>query len=237
MRKLSLMKVSLSLLVFLLACAPGALAQGDEKPPFKMPCQHVLKLGQNKFMDVYGEQAGDYSTYGMKQGFGYYADCKRADNDARARRLANERHRQVDEVREALSKLGNAGWTMRYIMEGGGTMWGLASVGAYAEREDYMQEIIAAFASSERKDGRQRRRALLSVRRAQALLARHARTPKLEFASADEKSQQRKLYRETVTEARAAAAELQALINALPDAAAERTAKRMADELDAAFNN
>jgi hypothetical protein len=236
MRKSSLMKVSL-LLLLLWACAPGALAQGDEKPPFKMPCQQVLKLGQNKFMNVYGETTGDYSTYGMKQGFGYYADCKRADNDARASRLAGDRRRQVDEVREALQKLGNAGWTMRYIMEGGGTMWSLASVGAYAEREDFMQEIIAAFAKPLTKDGRQRRRALLNVRRAQGLLARHARPPKLEFTTASEKAEQRKLYQETVKEAREAAAELQALINALPDAAAERTAKRMADELDAAFNN
>jgi hypothetical protein len=236
MRRLSLMKVSLALLISLLAFAPRALAQ-DEAPKFKMPCQQVLKLGQNKFMNLYGEQTADYSTYGMKEAFGYYADCKRADNDARAAKLAGDERRRVDEVREALQKLGNAGWTMRYIMEGGGTMWSLASVGAYAEREDYMQEIIAAFARPEKKNAPLRRRASLSVRRAQALLTRHSRTPKLEFTGAGELAQQRKLYRESLAEAREASAHLQSLINTLPDAAAERTAKRMADELNAAFNN
>lgn len=231
-------KISLKLLLplILLAFAPSALAQDEENPKFKMPCQQVLKLGQSKFMDVYGEKTNDYSTYGMKQAFGYYADCKRADNDTRAKRLTDERRAQVNEVREALMKLGNAGWNMRYIMEGGGTMWGLASVGAYAEREDYMATIIAA-AMPEKKSPLLRRRANASVRRARALLTQYARTPKLEFTSGDELVEQGKLYQESVKEAREASTELQSLILALPDAAAERTAKRMADELSAALTN
>ncbi|HEY0384472.1 MAG TPA: hypothetical protein VGC64_00605, partial [Pyrinomonadaceae bacterium] len=126
-------------------------AQTGERSKFKMPCQQVLRLGQNKFMNIYGERTNDYSTYGMKEAFGYYADCKRADNDAHARRLTEDARRQANEAREALTKLGNAAWTMRYIKEGGGTMWSLASVGAYAEREDFMAAIIAAFAQPERK--------------------------------------------------------------------------------------
>lgn len=234
MRNLSL---KLLFILFLLSFAPVALAQQEEESKFKMPCPQVLKLGQNKFMEVYGEKTNDYSTYGMKEAFGYYADCKRADNDARARSLTEERRRQVDEVREALSKLGNAGWSMRYIMEGGGTMWGLASVGAYAEREDYMAVVIAAFALPEKKNPIMRRRASASLRRAQGLLAQHARTPKLEFTSREDLAGQRKIYQESVKEAREASAQLQSLILALPDAAAERTAKRMADELNAALSN
>lgn len=232
MRKSSL---TLLLALLLLACAPAALAQDEEGPKFKMPCQQALKMGQSKFMDVYGEKTNDYSTYGMKQAFGYYADCKRADNDARAKRLTAARRGQANEVREALMKLGNAGWTMRYIMEGGGTMWGLASVGAYAEREDYMESVITALVS-EKKNPILRRRASASLRRARSLLARHSRTPKLEFASREELPQQRQIYQESVKEAREASAQLQALILALPDAAAERAAKRMADELDAALS-
>lgn len=235
MRKLSL-KLLLTLLL-LLAFAPNALAQDETGAQFKMPCQQVLKLGQSKFMDVYGEKTEDYSTYGMKQAFGYYADCKRADNDTRAKRLTAERRKQVDEVREGLSKLGNAGWNMRYVAAGGGTMWGLASVGAYAEREDYMGVVIAAFTMPEKKNPIARRRANASVRRARALLARHSRTPELEFADKSEIAQQRQMYQESVKEAREASAQLQALILALPDAPAERAAKRMADELDAALSN
>ncbi len=237
MRKL-LLRTMLPML--LLAClTPGVYAQAndDQGPSFKMPCQQVLRLGLNKFMDVYGEKTGDYSTYGMKQGFAYFVDCKRPENDARAKRLSEERRRQTEDVREALMKLGNAAWNMRYIMEGGGTMWGLASVGAYAERENYMATIIAAFAAPEKKQLVLRRRADASVRRALGLLTRFSRTPKLEFASPDEVADQRKLYQESVKEARDASTRLQSLIAALPDAAAERTAKRMADELIAALTN
>lgn len=234
MRKL---RLKLLLILSLLSFAPIAPAQEEEAAKFKMPCPEVLKLGQSKFMDVYGEKTNDYSTYGMKEAFGYYADCKRADNDARAKSLTEKRRRQVDEVRDALSKLGNAGWNMRYIMEGGGTMWGLASVGAYAEREDYMAIVNAAFALPEKKNPIMRRRAGASLRRAQGLLARYARTPKLEFTSREDLAGQRKIYQESVKEAREASAQLQALIPALPDAAAERTAKRMADELNAALSN
>jgi hypothetical protein len=226
------------LLLLLVACAPLlARAQDDDAPKFKMPCQQVLKLGQSKFMDVYGEKTHDYSTYGMKEGFGYYVDCKRADNDSHARQLSGEKRTQADEVRAALLKLGNAAWSMRYVAEGGGTMWSLASVGAYAEREDYMATIIKALALPGGKQPRLRRRANLSVSRAQALLTRWSRTPKLEFAAGEELSNQRKLYQESVKEARAASAQLQSLINTLPDAAAERVAKRMADELTSAFTN
>jgi hypothetical protein len=224
-------------LLLLVACSPLARAQGDEATKFKMPCQQVLRLGQNKFMNVYGEKTNDYSTYGMKEGFGYYADCKRADNDAHARQLSGEKRKQADEAREALMKLGNAAWTMRYVAEGGGTMWGLASVGAYAEREDYMASIIKALALPDAKQPLLRRRANLGVRRAQALLTRWSRTPKLEFAAKEELANQRKLYQDSVKEARDASAQLQSLINTLPDAAAERTAKRMADELIAALSN
>jgi hypothetical protein len=236
MRKLML-RITLALL--LLSSAPLlARAQSDEEAPkFKMPCQQVLRLGLNKFTNLYGEKTNDYSTYGMKQAFAYYVDCKRPENDARANRLTAERRRQSDEVREALMKLGNAAWTMRYIAEGGGTMWGLASVGAYAERENYMATIIAAFAMPEKKQPVLRRRADASIKRALGLLNRWSRTPKLQFAAPEDAANQRTSYQDSVKEAREASSRLQALINALPDAGAERTAKRMADELVAAFTN
>lgn len=232
MRKLTL---TLMLPLLLLISAQHARAQEDEAPKFKMPCAQVLRLGLNKFMNVYGKQTNDFSNYGMKEGFGYYADCKRADNDAHARRLTDEQRKQADEIRESLTKLGNAAWTMRYIAEGGGTMWSLASVGAYAEREDYMAVIIAALAQPDKKQPVQRRRAAASIKRAQALLARWSRTPKLEFAGKDELAEQRKLYQDSVKELREALAQLQSFVTALPDNAAERTAKRTADELIAAL--
>lgn len=236
MRKLTT-RLMLPLLLLVFAAEGRAQDDAAAGPKFKMPCRQVLQLGQSKFMEVYGEKTSDYSTYGQKEAFAYYVDCKRAANDAQARRLADVERRQANEAREALRKLGNAAWNMRYVEEGGGTMWGLASVGAYAEREDYMATIISALALPDRKQPLLRRRANTSIRRARALLARWTRTPKLEFASPEELKSQRAVYRESLAEARAASAQLQSLINALPDAAAERTAKRMADELIAALSN
>jgi hypothetical protein len=222
----------LLLAALMLVSASQALAQDDAGPKFKMPCTQVLLLGLDKFMEVYGEKTEDYSTYGQKEAFGYYAECKRADNDAHSRALTAERRRQADAVREALSKLGNAAWNMQYVAAGGGTMWGLASVGAYAVREDYMATIIRALATPEKRQPLLRRRADASVRRAQVLLARWSRMPKLEFTSKEEIASQRKVYQDSIKDARAAFAQLQTLVAALPDAAAERTAKRMTDELD-----
>lgn len=222
----------LRLLLPLLLLATAAQAQEDATQSFKMPCPQVLRLGLNKFMDDYGEQTNDYSTYGMKQGFAYYAECKRAENDAHAQPLTATQRGQSDAAREALSKLGNAAWTMQYVSAGGGTMWALASVGAYAAREDYMAIIIKALAQPERKQPALRRRANTSLRRAQSLLARWSRMPKLEFASREDRAGQRKMYQDAVKDARAAFAQLQTLVAAMPDSAAERTAKRMVDELD-----
>ena len=59
-------------------CLSAATFASQDQPEFKMPCAEVIKLGLDKFMDVHGEKTNDYSTYGMKQGFGYYVDCKRA---------------------------------------------------------------------------------------------------------------------------------------------------------------
>lgn len=51
----------------LLTCALTSLGQEAQQPEFTMPCSQVLKLGLDKFTDVYGEKTQDYSTYGMKQ--------------------------------------------------------------------------------------------------------------------------------------------------------------------------
>src|SRR5215213_8156419 len=136
MRKLSLRIVQHGLLLLLLTLAPAARAQDDERPEFKMPCEQALKLGLDKFMDAYGKQTEDYSTAGQKQGFEYWVNCKRPSNDAlAAQSLSEERRKQVEAAREEFNKFGTALWGLKYLEEGGGTMWGLISVGSYAERE------------------------------------------------------------------------------------------------------
>lgn len=214
-----------------LAFTPFVLAQDDERPEFKMPCSEVLKLDLEKFTDVYGEKTQDYSTYGMKQAYAYYVDCKRPANDAKARRLGEARIKQVDMVRDELSKIGNAAWEMTYIAAGGGTMYGLMSVAAYGAREEFMATFITSLSNARRQPAA-RRRANSSLSKAKRLIADWSRMPKIEVYGDDSLADKQKFYRDSLKELKDAAARLQILIRDLPDAAAERAAARLVAEMD-----
>jgi len=111
MRKSSL-RIVLPLLLLIVSAA-GAQAQDDLRPDFKMSCAQVLRLGQNRFMKVYGDKTQDYSTAGQKMGFEYYVKCKRPANDELATKLLHPGNglgsyealrSQVDDVRDELNK-------------------------------------------------------------------------------------------------------------------------------------
>lgn len=228
MRKL--FRLTLVPLLFLL-CVPVVFAQDDERPAFEMACSDVLKIGLEKFTDVYGEKTKDYSTYGMKQGYAYYVECKRPANDVEARRLGKTKSELVDKVRDELSKAGNAAWDMTYITAGGGTMYGLMSVAAYAAREDFMAAFIKAYAK-DLKQPAARRRANASLAKTKKLLAQWSRMPKLEVYGDESVADKQKNYRDAFKEAQNAATRLQAIIRDLPDSAAERAAKQLAAEVE-----
>ena len=201
----------------------------QDQPEFKMPCAEVVKLGLDKFMDVYGEKTNDYSTYGQKQGFGYYVDCRRAANDERADKLPPKSRERVDVVRSTLQEIGNASWGNTYIEAGGGTMYGLASVGAYAVREDVMARLIATMAMP--KDGRARRRANLALRRARRALPGVADKVELQHWEESSRPDQLKTYRHNVDVIRNGFAKLEAIIKLLPDRAADIAAHRLEEEI------
>lgn len=217
--------------LLLVACAPFVVAQDDERPEFKMPCPQVLKLGLEKFTDVYGEKTQDYSTYGMKQAYAYYVDCKRPANDAKARRLGEAKSKQVDRVRDELSKIGNAAWDMTYIAAGGGTMYGLMSVAAYGAREDFMATFINVLAN-ERRQPAARRRANASLIKAKKLLADWSRMPKLEVYGDESLAEKEKNYRDSLNDLQAAAVRLQIVIRDMPDVAAQHAAARLVAEME-----
>lgn len=225
--------------ILLLVCAPLAYAQDDERSEFKMPCQEALKIGLNKFMDVYGEKTQDYSTAGQKQAFEYWVNCKRPANDALAAKLLSAAYKigvyeakrqQVDDVREEFNKFGTALWGLKYLEEGGGTMWGLISVGAYAERENFMETFIKTLAMQDRRSPRARRNANASLAKIQRWLASNDRQPFTEGSEPEDIAQRKESYQETIKETREALAKLRDILSALPDAAAERLAKKMASE-------
>ena len=217
----------------------GAQAQDDERPDFKMPCAQVTKLGLDRFMKVYGDRTQDYSTAGQKMGFAYYAKCKRPANDALAEKLLAPTNSlgvyeamriQIDDVRKELNKYGSALWTLRYGEEGGGTMWGLVSVGAYAGREDFMETFIKTLAGPDRKSRLARKRVGASLARIRRWLTNPKRKPFTENSDPDDVVSSKKLYDETMKEAQEALAQLRNILNDLPDMAADRLAARMAEE-------
>jgi hypothetical protein len=222
--------------LLLLGFVQGARAAQD--PEYKMPCPQVLKLGLDKFADLYGEKTNDYSTYGMKQAFNYYVDCRRPDNDKRMQALPEASRNEVNEVREKLSDIGNASWSNAYIIAGGGTLYGLASVGAYAEREDFMTTFIAALIKAEASPSI---RAPVSRRRANVALARARRSlptpgaPALESWTGDSRAEMLTRYRSNVKEMRSVFARLQAIVRLLPDRPAELLARKMEGEVSAAL--
>lgn len=201
----------------------------QDQPEFKMPCPEVVKLGLDKFMDVYGEKTNDYSTYGQKQGFGYYVDCKRAANDERASRLSAEQRDRVNNVRDALQEIGNASWANAYIEAGGGTMYGLASVGAFAVREDVMSAVISAMVMP--ANSRARRRANLALGRARRALPGALEKVVLEHWDESSRAEQLKNYQDNVNTIRNGFSKLQTIIKLLPDRAADVVAHRLEDEI------
>lgn len=211
-------------------------ARAAQETEYKPPCSQVLKLGLEEFVNLYGEKTNDYSTYGMKQGFSYYTDCRRPDNDKRMQGLSGVGRRQVNEVRDKLSDIGNASWSNAYITAGGGTLYGLSSVGAVAEREDFMAGFIAALIKAEASQPKPvpaaRRRANRAMDRARRSLP-GPRAPSLESWTGESRAEMLTRYRSNVKEMRAAFARLQTIVRLLPDRAAELLARQIESEASA----
>ena len=228
MRKL-ILRLTFSLI--LLTFAPLAFAQDEARPEFKMPCPEALKLGLDKFIDVYGEKTQDYSTFGQKQAYGYWANCKQQANDAlAAERLTDEQRGQVHTAREEFNRFGSALWGLRYLEEGGGTMWGLISVGAYAGRENFMESFIKTLSLPDRKSPRARQNVNASLAKIQRWLASGDRKPYTEGSEPEDVTQRQQGYREAIKETQDALVKLRVLLAQLPDAAAARLATEMASE-------
>jgi hypothetical protein len=211
-------------------------ARAAQDPQFKLPCPQVLQLGLDKFVNLYGEKTNDYSTYGQKQAFSYYVDCLRPENDKQARGLSETGRKQVDEVRDKLSEIGNASWSNAYIIAGGGTLYGLASVGAYAEREDFMSRLIDALIKSEASQHNRlpaaRRRANLALNRASRALPGPG-APALDSWTGESRVEMLNRYRNNVKEMRVAFERLRTIVRVLPDRTAELLARQIETEVSA----
>ena len=142
----------------------------------------------------------------------------------------------MDEVRDKLSEIGNASWSNAYIIAGGGTLYGLASVGAYAEREDFIAGLIAALIKSEASQHNRlpaaRRRANLAIDRARRALPDPG-APALDSWSDESRAEQFNRYRSNVKELRGAFERLRTIVGVLPDRPSELLARQIEREVSA----
>jgi hypothetical protein len=216
--------------LLVLLCLTDARTQ--EPSEFKMPCPEVLQLGLNRFVNAYGEKTQDYSTYGQKQAYSYYGECRRPDNDKLASQLSEVRRQQVNSVRDELGKIGDASWSNAYLVAGGGTLYGLAGVAAYAAREDFMTTLIRSV-HFEKPQPAARRRANVRLARVRRSLTGTSRLPDLGEWDEESRPRHAELYRNNINSIKEAIARLTEVIRLLPDRAAGQVAGQMDSELSA----
>lgn len=111
-------------------------------------------------------------------------------------------------------------------------MYGLASVGAYATREDFITLLIRSL-QNEAPQLRARRRANVSLVKVRRLMPTLLSKPDLSYWDTESRPRHAKLYRDNVKEIRSAVSALSRLVRALPDRAAEHLANQVNDEMSA----
>ncbi len=234
--KIARVLLGLSLLCFQVAQAAPKAPKAVEptESGFSMPVAQVVRLGQNKFIEIYSAKTHAESTQGQMAGYSYYAQSKQIDNDAHARFLSAARRQQIVSIRDDLGQLGDAAWSMTEIQAGGGTMWKLMSVGAYADREDEMAGIIAAM-KQPRQNAYARRRASILLARTQHELAQLKNAHIKSYDGGSTVDAQRS-FKMSWNEAQTATSQLRNLAAALPDNTAREVAQRAFVEMDNADN-
>lgn len=212
--------------------AHAASAVKDEAG-FSMPRQQVLKLGIDKFEDVYTTRTHDASTLGMKRGYAYYAACRHADNELHARHLRASQCQQLQALHDALSDTTNAVYDLVASRAGGGTMYGLSANGANATHEDAIGKLIETLAYPSSKHPALRRRANALLAQTRATIGGLA-TPPASDESTSNGAVDKRLYAHTYAEAQRALSRVRVSAAKLPDTAAWHLARHLNQEVKAA---
>lgn len=200
-----------------LETAHAASAVKDEAG-FNMSREQVLKLGIDKFEDVYTARTHDTSTLGMKRGYAYYVECRHADNDLRARHLRAAQRQQLKALHDALSDTTNAVYELVASRAGGGTMYGLSANGANAAHEDAIGKVIESLSHSARKHSALRRRANTLLAQTGTAISSLATPPKPDDLTTDTVEAKR-LREHTYADAQQGLARLRVSTAKLPDSA------------------
>lgn len=192
---------------------------------FKMPCSRVVKLGLDKFMDEYSKKTNDYSTQGQNRGYEIYANCKRNDNNNRAKVLSTAKQQQLASIRKNLNTFENSCWGLVQLQSGGGTMWNQIATSAMAVREDFYGSFITTLGKPQRSStARRKANALLSSTR---MRLRKWQNIELSEYGGLTPTEQKKLYRDSWNSAHASLVGLLNISKTLPDNAALQLAQRI----------
>lgn len=228
------LRFTLTVIGLLLSLVP--LTQAQDKPPFHLPCDQVLRMGLDKYVAHYTAANHDDSTAGNIQACDSYARCRRSANDAQSRALSPMRRDQVAQTRRTLDALADACDVYTYLSAGGGTMWSQMAAGEHAVREDFLATLIAALRWPASRSFAARRQADAALRAARQSF-NSLRVPRTEGAAMMDPSYLSEYRTHTYPAAQAAFARLQTLIMSLPDASARRGAREAQKVLAAPAQN
>jgi hypothetical protein len=222
--------------VSVLACAAAAGARfPDSPPPQTGPLQkqtvgdtgltraQILRMGQERFLTAYTRTHPGPDRFALR----IYEAEKRADNEARARRLPAAMRQRLQDLRKALAAFHSAAVQMCRARAGGGTMYTDIEAGFAASREDAIGGMLDLLASKSgpqpdnEQDLRPRANKRAQVR--QAFRKLDQALPRLAKSAAYDRKAHAKAY----AEFKAQRTPLLKLLASLPDAAAARAAQFM----------
>lgn len=137
----------------------------------------------------------------------------------------------VGAVRSALRDLGTAGWAMCRLRAGGGTAWSQFAQNAAQDREQFLRALPSAMSGSSGRSGSARSQARALMQRTRQDLAYLRQLGRVEGNGAISAFEARAQYRRSWLKAQSAVGRLSRLVNALPDQAALRVARRTFEEI------
>lgn len=134
------------LILLLAAILPNApfsgRAQAQARSDFSLSCSQMIDLGLDGFIALYMKKAGAPSEADLDAAYYRYYQCKRPQNDARARRISTVTLRRIAALRTLLGNLEEANLDRGSLVSGGGTIFGHTAAREVAAREEKLGGVL-----------------------------------------------------------------------------------------------
>src|SRR5258708_24520999 len=185
-----------------------------------LSCQQILKMGLDRFVEVYEKKHPSGATYVTRKAFGIYTDCKEKENDARIGSIPQQTRDLVTGLKQSLADLEVSALNMERALSGGGTIYADLAAGQAAGRADHCGKLIGMLSKPAQPDAAARAKAAKAMRRAETI------APKLEaHKNGFDTKFQWSQYNRGLEKWKTALAQMGRLLARMPDEAAGATAE------------